>query len=188
MDQSGNITAADIVNWYSVHQLEKILLEFGEEVFAAKIARAIVERRKKAKFVDTLDLAKFVERLLPAYCAHRDSKFTHPATRTFQALRVAVNNELGELHQGLTKAFSRMATNGVLITVSFQALEDRLVKDFMRHVCTGIYTSIFICLYLAGWAIPCLPGHSSPQEDEISANRRCRTAKLRAIKKIQLNS
>lgn len=119
-------SAADLVNTASEAQLADIIREYGEERFARRIARAIVARRPIAR---TGELAEIVRAAVP----HRDPSGIDPATRTFQALRIAVNDELGELDRGLAAAEQVLETGGRLAVVSFHSLEDRRVKDFLKR-------------------------------------------------------
>jgi 16S rRNA (cytosine1402-N4)-methyltransferase len=119
-------SAADLVNAASETQLADIIREYGEERFARRVARAIVARRP---FARTGELAETVRAAIP----HRDPSGIDPATRTFQALRIAVNDELGELDRGLAAAEEALAPGGRLAVVSFHSLEDRRVKDFLKR-------------------------------------------------------
>ena len=119
-------SAADLVNTAPEGQLADIIREYGEERFAHRIARAIVARRP---FARTAELAETVRAAIP----HRDPSGIDPATRTFQALRIAVNDELGELDRGLAAAEAVLEPGGRLAVVSFHSLEDRRVKDFLKH-------------------------------------------------------
>ena len=126
MDGKGR-SAADILREEDEATIADILFHFGEERAARRIARAIVADRKTAPFVSTLQLANMVARVAPA----RRGELTHPATRTFQALRIAVNDELGELLRGLAAAESLLKPGGRLAVVTFHSLEDRIVKLFL---------------------------------------------------------
>jgi 16S rRNA (cytosine1402-N4)-methyltransferase len=126
---SGALTAADLVNTLKQVQLEKIISEFGEERFARRIAAAIVMNRAQAKITTTKALADIILRALPhGYTRGR----IHPATRTFQALRIAVNEELEALAQGLDVCFKALKKGGRLCVISFHSLEDRIVKNKFR--------------------------------------------------------
>ncbi len=120
-------TAADILRDEDEETIADILFNFGEERAARRIARAIVADRETAPFVSTLELARMIARVAPA----RGGELTHPATRTFQALRIAVNDELGELLRGLVAAERLLAPGGRLAVVTFHSLEDRIVKQFL---------------------------------------------------------
>jgi 16S rRNA (cytosine1402-N4)-methyltransferase len=127
MGQAGP-TAADIVNTASEKALAEILFVYGEERASRRIARAIVKARAEAPITRTLELAAIVERCLPRPKPGQ----VHPATRSFQALRIAVNDELGELHRGLMAAERALAPGGALAVVTFHSIEDRIVKRFMQ--------------------------------------------------------
>lgn len=127
MGQTGQ-TAADVVNTFKESDLADILYEYGEEKASRRIARKIVQRRQEKPFQTTLDLADVIRSCLP-----RKPGDTDPATRSFQALRIYVNDELGELKRGLTGAQSLLKAGGILAVVSFHSLEDRIVKNFMAQ-------------------------------------------------------
>ena len=120
-------TAADILREEDEATIADILFHFGEERAARRIARAIVADRATTPFVSTLQLANMIARVAPA----RRGELTHPATRTFQALRIAVNDELGELLRGLVAAEGLLKPGGRLAVVTFHSLEDRIVKLFL---------------------------------------------------------
>ena len=124
MSQSG-LTAADVVNTYSEKQLADIIYTYGEERFSRQIARQIVSVRKTQPFEDTLSLAKAIHSVMPHKQGDIDS-----ATRTFQALRIYVNDELGELERALNASVRLLKKGGILSVVSFHSLEDRIVKNF----------------------------------------------------------
>jgi 16S rRNA (cytosine1402-N4)-methyltransferase len=124
-------TAADIVNDTDETKLAHILYTYGEERASRRIAKAIVARRKTEKFSRTVELADLVESVLPRQKGPGGD--THPATRTFQALRIAVNDELGELERGLVAAEAILNHDGYLAVVTFHSLEDRIVKNFLRE-------------------------------------------------------
>lgn len=173
-------SAADLVNTAEPGELARILWIYGEERASRRIAAALVRRRAEQPFERTLDLAEVVEKALGG----RRGAPTHPATRTFQALRIAVNDELGELQAGLLAAERILSEGGRLVVVSFHSLEDRLVKAFLteragrtpaasRHrpaAPSGPEPS-FTLLF---------NGARRPSEAEAAANPRARSAKLRA--------
>jgi len=129
MDRSSGLSAADIVNLESADRLEEIFREFGEVPNARRIARAIVAERKPRPFRTTIDLADFVERVVGRRGAH------HPATRVFQALRMEVNDEMGELERALEGGLELLKSGGRFAVITFESLTDRIVKRFFaRHV------------------------------------------------------
>lgn len=130
LDPDGPITAADLVNTMSGEQLERIFRELGEEHAARKIAAKITRERLVRPFATTLDLAEAVESIIPRRSG------THPATRVFQALRIAVNRELEALEQGLEQITAHLAPGAVFAVITFHSLEDRIVKNHFKHRCT----------------------------------------------------
>lgn len=128
MDLRQSLTAADLVNRESEHELARIFWAFGEERQSRRFAKAIVEQRRVKPFRTTKELAEFIERLAP-----RHGKKTHPATQVFQALRIAVNDELGSLQRGLEAAVKLLKPGGRLAVITFHSLEDRMVKEFGRE-------------------------------------------------------
>ena len=128
MDDRQPITAADLVNGESAEQLAKFFWEYGGERESRRFAKAIVHDRALSKFKTTRQLAELVERLAP-----RRGKKAHPATKVFQALRIAVNNEIGSLKAGLAAAVKILKPGGRLAVITFHSLEDRVVKEFGRE-------------------------------------------------------
>lgn len=126
-------SAADVVNTYDEEDLANIIYQYGEERKSRRIAFAIVKRRVDQPFERTLDLANLVERVVGRAPVKKGRKAVHPATRTFQALRIHVNDELGELRRGLIGAERLLSEGGRLVVVSFHSLEDRIVKAFMAE-------------------------------------------------------
>ncbi len=177
--ESAGRTAADLLLEEDETTLADILFHFGEERAARRIARAIVVDRASAPYVSTLQLARMVARVAPA----RPGELTHPATKTFQALRIAVNDELGELARGLAAAERALAPGGRLAVVTFHSLEDRIVKQFLaRRSGRGRAPSRL----LPGEPAPAPPSFLlapgqpiAPSAAEIAANPRARSAKLR---------
>jgi 16S rRNA (cytosine1402-N4)-methyltransferase len=134
MDPSADVTAAGIVNEAAERDLATIFKRYGEERYARQIARAIVRRRKEQPFERTSDLVETIKAAIPAPARFGDG---HPAKRVFQALRIAVNDELGSLEAALPPAFSMLRPGGRLAVISFHSLEDRIVKKFMRDLERG---------------------------------------------------
>ena len=171
-------TAADIVNGADEGDLADILFRYGDERASRRIARAICFDRKSTPFTSTKQLADMIGRVMPGKPGD-----IHPATRSFQALRIAVNDELGELHDALEAAERLLAPGGRLAVVTFHSLEDRIVKRFLQaRAGRGDGGSRHLP---AGMARPdasfTLPGKQpvTPSPDEVAANPRARSAKLR---------
>lgn len=122
-------SAAELVNSATEEELADILYTYGEERFARKIAKSIVQARKQEPLLTTDDLVRAVESGTPSWYHHRK---LHPATKTFQALRIAVNDELGALRMGLATAIERLSCNGRIAVISFHSIEDRIVKQMFR--------------------------------------------------------
>ena len=184
MEKSGR-SAADLVNTLPEAELADILFRLGEERFARRIARAIVERRKTQPFETTGDLAALVRSKVP-----RDPSGIDGATRSFQALRLAVNDELGEVERGLEAAARLLAPGGRLVVVAFHSLEDRIAKRFMAEA-TGRSggASRHDPGALTQRAAPrfrlVTPRALRPADDETSDNPRARSARLRAIERLE---
>src|SRR2546425_2305957 len=134
MDPYADVTAAGIVNEADERDLATIFKRYGEERYARQIAKAIVRRRKEQPFERTSDLVETIKAAIPAPARFGEG---HPAKRVFQALRIAVNDELGSLEAALPAAFSMLRPGGRLAVISFHSLEDRLVKRFMRDLERG---------------------------------------------------
>ncbi len=169
LDGSQSLTAYDVVNTWAEESLADIIYGFGEERFSRRIARAIVTARELSPIETSGSLAEIVKRAVPA--ASRFGK-THPATKTFQAIRIAVNDELGALSEGLETGFELLEKDGILSVISFHSLEDRIVKRFVGEKVERE----------EGKALSKKP--LVPTEDEVRTNPRSRSAKLRAVQKI----
>ncbi|MDJ0920115.1 MAG: 16S rRNA (cytosine(1402)-N(4))-methyltransferase RsmH [Henriciella sp.] len=178
MGQSGP-SAADVINSLSEPDLAAIIRQLGEERQARRIAKTLVERRLSQPFSTTLDLAETIEQAVGG----RRGKKTHPATLTFQAVRMFVNDELGELARGLAAAERMLAPGGRLVVVTFHSLEDRLVKRFLRERSgeTGGGSRYLPERDKGPEATFTLPRRKAiePSEAEIAANPRARSARLR---------
>ena len=178
-------SAADIVNRTQYDELVRIIREYGEEPLAGRIARAIVDARQKSPITRTLELENIVFNAYPAKV--RSKSRNHPATKTFQALRIAVNRELEELENFLEGIVPYLRPGGRLVIISFHSLEDRQVKHFFRREakdCLCPPRQLFCnCGHQASLRIltrkPVLPG-----EDEVAVNGRSRSAKLRAAERL----
>jgi 16S rRNA (cytosine1402-N4)-methyltransferase len=159
-------TAADVVNTATEESLADMLYELGEEQFSRRIAHAIVETRKHDRILTTFQLVEVIKKSTPSWYHHRR---LHPATKTFQALRLYVNDELGALRAGLEAALKRTAPGGRIAVITFHSIEDRIVKHMFREEATkgtgGLVTKK-----------PILPSSA-----ELSENPRARSAKLRVF-------
>ena len=177
MSQQGK-SAADIVNEASEDVLANILFQYGEERASRRISKAIVRSRADAPFTSTLQLAEVIEGCLPRAKPGQ----SHPATRSFQALRIAVNNEYGELHQGLMAAERALKAGGRLAVVTFHSVEDRMVKRFLtaRAGAGGNANRYAPEVQRAAPAFEIVNRKAIPADArEIEANPRARSAKLR---------
>ena len=185
MSQTGP-TAADLVNSASEKKLSDILYFFGEERASRRIAKAIIARRKQEFFETTTDLAKLIESVLPRSKPGQ----SHPATRSFQALRIAINKEYEELFNGLFSAEKVLSSDGYLVVVTFHSIEDRIVKRFIQARTGRLYSR---SRYLPDSdALPIqftkITGKAvKPELSEISTNSRARSAKLRIAKRTNFN-
>ncbi|MCA3307912.1 MAG: 16S rRNA (cytosine(1402)-N(4))-methyltransferase RsmH [Roseomonas sp.] len=184
MEKSGP-SAAELVNTLPERELADIIFRFGEERFARRIARSIVTRRAEAPFTTTADLAALVRRAVP-----RDPSGIDGATRSFQALRIAVNDELGEVERGIAAAMELLAPGGRLVVVAFHSLEDRIVKQAMAAASGRGGASRHDPAALSGRAKPAFhlltPRALRPQNVEASANPRARSARLRGIERLAM--
>lgn len=182
MSQQGP-TAAELVNTLDERSLARILSEYGEERYARSIARNIVRAREKEPLETTLQLAELVKASMPA-AARREGG--HPARRTFQALRIAVNGELDMLSSGLDAMFDRLNPSGRLAAITFHSLEDRMVKQRFASWCEGCVCPpdfpVCVCGRTPRARLPFKV--KGPSAQELEANPRSRSAKLRAVEKL----
>lgn len=184
MDRSEGITAADIVNGWSLPDIKRILYDFGEERYAPRIAEAIGRCRNNKRIETTLELVEIIKSAMPA-AALREKQ--HPAKRSFQAIRIAVNDELDAVSQALSTAADRLAIGGRLCVISFQSLEDRLVKNAITARENGcicprdfpVCTCGFVRTLKSVSRKPILP-----TQEEIDENPRSRSAKLRVAERV----
>ena len=178
MEQDGP-SAADVVNEMEGRELTRIIGLLGEENRASAVSRAIVDARKTKPFTRTLELANLIERVL----GRKPGKATHPATKTFQALRIFVNSELGEVVEALSAAERCLKPGGRLVVVTFHSLEDRIVKRFFAERCR-IHAGGSRHMPEADVPPPTfrfqVKGAVEPSEAEVSANPRSRSARMRA--------
>lgn len=185
MNTSEGSTAADLINSLSKSELEKIIFEYGEERFGRKIAEAIVKYRDTKPFETTDELAKVVCEVVPSL--PRNQKHIHPATKTFQAIRIAVNHELEEISDFLEVALGCLNPGGHLTIISFHSLEDRLVKNFIQKNVRGCECppNFPVCVCGKKPTIKLLTKKAIfAEEDEIAKNPRARSARLRAVEKL----
>jgi len=166
-DRRREVTAADIVNTKTEEELAEIIRLYGEERYARRIAAAIVERARRGRIETTRELADIIERAVPRY-----ERRIHPATRTFQALRIAVNDELATVERGLEAALSVLRRGGRMVVLTYHSLEDRVVKNFFRE------------RERSGELKRITRKVVTPSPEELVENPRSRSAKLRAAEKL----
>ena len=169
MNQQSRITAYDLVNSLSEYEIAKILRDYGQERWYNRIARNIVRQRALSPIRTTDELKMIVVKSMPPHQRHQK---IHPATRTFQAFRIAVNSELEEIEMALDKCIDHLAPGGRLVVIAFHSLEDRIVKEKFR---------LFARL---GQARILTKKPIRPQEEEVEQNSRARSARLRAVERI----
>lgn len=167
--KEGDLTAYQIVNTWEEQNIADIIFGYGEEKYSRRIARAIVNYREKKSIDMTKELVEIISQAVPAF--YRKGRI-HPATRTFQALRITVNDELNTLKKGLTKGFERLEHSGRMAIISFHSLEDRIVKNFNKEKADSGEAKIITKRPI------------TPTEKEILENPRSRSAKLRILEKI----
>jgi len=167
------LTAGEVVNGMREEELANVIYGFGEERFSRQIAKAIVTARKRAKIESTVQLAEIIAEAVPAF--YRKGRI-NPATKTFQALRIYVNDELGAISEGIAGAWDMLAPGGRIAVITFHSLEDRIVKNLFKDLAkTGEIKS--------GEIITKKP--IAPSRAEVIANPRSRSAKLRILEKIK---
>ena len=184
MDRSEGLTAYDIVNTWSEERLNRILWDYGEEKYARRISRAIINKREKKPIESTLELSDTIKSAMPPQ-ALREKQ--HPAKRSFQAIRIAVNDELGAVAKMAESVPDRLLPGGRLCIISFHSLEDRIVKSAIaarENGCTcpreaPICTCGFVKTLKSVYRKPILPS-----EEEIENNPRARSAKLRVAERV----
>lgn len=185
MNRDQDLSAADIVNNYSCKKISEIIKKYGEERWAARIAEFIVEYRSRKKITRTTQLVNIIKNAIPAGARRSGG---HPAKRTFQALRIATNNELNLLEEMIEGAVSRLKSGGRICIISFHSLEDRIVKHTFRDlardcICPPDFP-ICVCEHTPDLKIfkenPIRPG-----KEEINRNPRAKSAKLRVAEKVE---
>lgn len=183
MSKSG-LSAYDVVNEYPAQTLEKILFEYGEEKFARGIVSGIIKAREEAPVKTTLELAEIIKRNVPL----KVRKEKNPCKKTFQAIRIEVNGELDELHTGLDASFEALKVGGRLAVITFHSIEDRIVKNKFKELCTGCTCPPSFPVCVCGKTPRGTLVSRKPivaDEKELQENIRSRSAKLRIIEKIK---
>ncbi|AXY25977.1 16S rRNA (cytosine(1402)-N(4))-methyltransferase [Suicoccus acidiformans] len=187
MNQSQALTAYDVVNEWPYEDLVRIIHRYGEERFAKRIARAIEQKRSETPIESTIELSELIKEAIPAATRRTGP---HPAKRTFQAIRIAVNDELGALEESLEDALSMLKVGGRVSVISFHSLEDRLVKQMFNQVSAQPELPP---------NLPVMPDRVQPEferitrkpilasDDELTDNHRSRSAKLRIIERKRFN-
>ena len=184
MNPDSGVSAAQFIATADAEEIARVFKEYGEERFAKRMARAVVERRALKPFERTADLAAVLTEANPAW-----EKGKNPATRAFQGLRIHVNNELGDLERGLDAALESLAVGGRLVVISFHSLEDRIVKQFMRRHAKGEVDNL-------PRHLPIIPKAFEPRlkllgkpifasDAEVKANPRSRSAVMRVAEKLR---
>ena len=164
-------TAGTLVNTEPVEELERVLTEYGEEQFAGQIAAAIIIARRAAPLRTVGDLVSVIEGAVPAWYRHRK---LHPATKTFQALRIAVNDELENVRKGVTAAMHILKPGGVLAVIAFHGSEDRLVRELFKEAAKAKRIE---------WV---RRATTRPLWGEVKKNPRARSAKLKLVRKLSI--
>jgi 16S rRNA (cytosine1402-N4)-methyltransferase len=183
MNPAAELSAHTVVNSYEESQLTKIIFDYGEERWAKRIAKFIVEARRIQIIETTGQLVDIIKKAIPAG-ARRDGP--HPAKRTFQAIRIEVNNELGVLSDVLTIAVERLKPGGRLCVITFHSLEDRIVKQTLQNMAKACICppQMPICVCNKKASIKVVGKPVSPSPDEVENNPRSRSAKLRVAEKL----
>ena len=185
MDQSRGMTAQEVLNSYSRNDLIRVIREYGEEKFATRIVDNIIEAREKNELQTTTDLADLVKRSIPAPARRVGG---NPAKRTFQALRIEVNQELAILERAIPRAMDRLAIGGRMVVMSFQSLEDKIVKRFFATA-TESLTPRGLPVEIASLAAKfqlVFRGSEKASEQEIIENSRAQSVRLRAIERVAI--
>ncbi|GAA4472067.1 16S rRNA (cytosine(1402)-N(4))-methyltransferase RsmH [Enteractinococcus fodinae] len=184
MDPTARFTAADVVNEYDQHQLERLIRRYGEEKFARRIAMAITQRRSTRPFTRSGDLVDVIRDAVPAAAGRTGG---HPAKRTFQALRIEVNEELNILREALPAAMAGLHIGGRMVVMSYHSLEDRITKKAFQQQAQSLTPPDFpVELEEHAPVVRILTrGTEKPTAEEIDQNPRAASAKVRAIEKIR---
>lgn len=183
MDRTQTLTAAEIVNTYEPGQLVRILRTYGEEKFATRVVESIVKARSIAPLNSTVALATLVKAAIPAATRRTGG---NPAKRTFQALRIETNDELGAITRALPAALRLLSVGGRLVVMSFQSLEDRIVKElFTASTTSGTPRDLpFELPELAAKFALVIRGSETPSNEELEENSRSASVRLRAIERV----
>ena len=182
------ITAADVVNGYSFEELCRVLRDYGEENFAPNIADKIISERQKKYIGSTLELSDIIVSALPPAVRRKEK---HPARKTFQALRIEVNDEMGALQEGLEGIFDLLAPGGRFCVITFHSIEDRIVKQYFAKLQQGCTCPKEFPVCVCGNKPKAKGITKKPiiaSEDESEDNRRSRSAKLRIVEKLGVNN
>ena len=180
MNPDAGISAAQFIASASADEIARVFKEYGEERFAKRMARAVVERRELKPFERTADLAQVLTDANPAW-----EKGKKPATRAFQGLRIHVNNELGDLERGLDAALETLAVGGRLVVISFHSLEDRIVKQFIAKHSKEVYDRRAPFAAPQPMRLKALE-RIKPSEAEVEANARARSAVMRVAERTEV--
>lgn len=182
MDRSAPLTAREVVNSWSLEELRRILYDFGEERYAPAIARAIAKRREQRPIESTLELVEVIKSAMPP-AALREKQ--HPAKRSFQAIRIAVNGELDALPPMLRAAADKLRPGGRLAVITFHSLEDRIVKRTLRELAQGCTCPPSFPVCVCGKKpLVRLDKPVTPSAAEVAENPRARSARLRTAEKL----
>jgi len=184
MDRRNSLSAEDVVNEMPREELKRIIREYGEEPWAGRIADFICERRKQQRITTTGQLVEIIKDAIPARARRKGG---HPARKTFQALRIYVNNELGILEASIKDAVELLKPTGKICVITFHSLEDRIIKDTFKFLATDCICpkGALICTCNHAKTIKILtPKPIYPSQTEIDSNPRARSAKLRAAEKL----
>jgi 16S rRNA (cytosine1402-N4)-methyltransferase len=184
MDRTKDRTAADIVNGYPAAELARVLRDYGEERFARRIADAVVRERSRAPIASTLRLSAIVKDAIPAATRRTGG---NPAKRTFQALRIEVNDELGTLRRALPAALDTLAVGGRVVVLAYHSLEDRIVKrELVRLSADPAPPGLPVPARAATAQFRLLTrGAERPDSEEVTGNPRAASARLRAAERIR---
>ena len=184
MDRTSGITAAEVLNTYSVDELARVLKQYGEERFARRIAAAVVRERARTPLQSTARLAELVREAVPAATRRTGG---HPAKRTFQALRIEVNGELDVLRRAIPAAVDALAVQGRIVVLSYQSLEDRIVKHvFVQRARSDVPPDLPVIPEGHEPELRLLTrGAEKPTAEEVAANPRAASARCRAAQRLR---